>query len=69
MFRPIVCGAAAAVLLSGCATTEPGWTGQGAVPFGEAERDCLMTTGTMPEGGERQAAFEECMAGKGWTRD
>jgi 8-oxo-dGTP pyrophosphatase MutT (NUDIX family) len=68
MVRRIFCCGVAAVLLSGCATTEPGWTGQGAVPFGEAESACKTATEGVTEEAARKAAFEECMDGKGWTR-
>ena len=50
--------------LPGCASTsEPGWTGSGAEPFDAAEAECLEQAQ-----GHDPAAFEACMASKGWHR-
>lgn len=40
-----------------------GWTGQGAQPFDSAVEECEAQTLT-----DHGAAFEACMATKGWTR-
>lgn len=54
----------ALVLLSACATSESrGWTGSGAEPFDGAQAACRAQAQ-----GQDEAAFEACMAGKGWTR-
>lgn len=55
-------------LLAGCATTEPGWTGTDATPFGEAEAACTASTASDEDAVQRDRAFVDCMAGKGWTR-
>jgi hypothetical protein len=50
--------------LPGCASTsEPGWTGSGASPFDAARAECLQQSQDHD-----QAAFEACMASKGWRR-
>lgn len=50
--------------LAACATTsEGGWTGQGAEPFGAAQAACRQQSE-----GQDAAAFEACMASKGWRR-
>ncbi len=55
---------AALALLSACATSDSrGWTGSGAEPFDAAQADCRAQSQ-----GQGEAAFEACMAGKGWTR-
>jgi outer membrane murein-binding lipoprotein Lpp len=54
----------AALLLAGCASAhEPGWSGSRAQPFDSAKAACEIETQTV-EG----AAFEACMASKGWIR-
>lgn len=54
--------------LSACATTEPGWTGQGAVPFGEAEAACESSTADIEDEAAHHDAMTDCMAAKGWSR-
>ena len=58
----------AAVLLSSCATSNRGWSGDNATPFDTAQADCDAKTGTLPAGKEREAAFDHCMAEHGWRR-
>ena len=50
-----------------CATTEPGWSGNGATPFGTAERLCHAEATAQPSEA-RDAAFLGCMQRQGWTR-
>ena len=57
---------AAAVSASACATTEPGWEGQGAEPFDAARAACEAETATVAS--DREAAFEACMNARGWSR-
>lgn len=64
---------AAAAALSACATVnEPGWTGSGAEPFDAARADCeAQAAGQSSPNAtddQRRAAFEACMAARGWTR-
>lgn len=50
--------------LSACASVnDDGWTGSNAEPFDSARAACAGEAQA-----ERGAAFEACMAGKGWTR-
>lgn len=58
----------ASMSLAACATTEPGWTGEGAVPFDRALAECQDEVNDIAREAERNAALEECMAAKGWTR-
>lgn len=58
----------AAVLLSACATSNPGWTGSGAEPFDVALASCEEQVKGAPEEENRDAALESCMAERGWTR-
>ena len=59
---------AAAALASACATHEPGWTGTGAQPFDPALAECHAQVDGIAVQVEREAALEQCMAAKGWTR-
>ena len=61
----------AALSLFGCATTEPGWTGSGATPFGRAEEACRAEAsyGLATEDQQREQLFVGCMARYGWTQD
>ncbi|MGN6280664.1 hypothetical protein [Frateuria sp.] len=54
------------VLLSACAS-DPGWHGEHARPFDEAQAECRAQADAHAEA-LRQHAFEECMAEQGWTR-
>lgn len=54
-------------VLGACATSEPGWTGNGAIPFGQAEEACLARSTGSPDQAAR-AAYEACMRDHGWTR-
>ena len=56
-------------LLCACATYEPGWSGQGAEPFDQARAACENSAATYSDPSERDEAFTQCMAEKGWTRD
>lgn len=56
------------VLLAACATSDHGWTGSGAEPFGQAMADCEGRTAALGGKAERKFAIDTCMAGKGWTR-
>lgn len=53
----------ALVSLCACATSDPGWTGEGATPFDTAQTNCEIETEN-----QNNAAFEACMASNGWTR-
>lgn len=55
------------LLLAACATHDPGWSGSGAEPFDAAKADCEAEAAALPAAG-RDAAFEACMARRGWTR-
>lgn len=63
---------AAAGILAGCATSDPGWRGSGAEPFDAARTDCeaqaASLTGPNTTDEQRRSAFEACMAARGWTR-
>jgi hypothetical protein len=51
------------MFVAACASdNRGGWTGSGAAPFGQAESQCQAQTNAT--GG---AAFDACMAAKGWT--
>lgn len=54
--------------LAACATTDPGWTGQGAEPFDSARHACLAQVADEADEAMRDAAFERCMAERGWHR-
>jgi hypothetical protein len=60
--------AASLLGLAACATNEPGWTGSGAAPFGSAQAECEGQLDGTAAGSERDAAFQACMAARGWTR-
>lgn len=54
---------------TGCATLhDRGWQGSGAEPFDGAKAACEAESATIEAGAARTAAFEACMAGKGWRR-
>jgi hypothetical protein len=62
---------AAGLATSACVTIidaghdhDDGWRGKNAAPFDGARADCLERTGDV-----HSAAFTDCMAEKGWTRD
>ena len=61
---------AAILAVPGCASvSDPGWQGQGAEPFDGAREACEQAS--RQAGGDaevRKAAFEGCMAEKGWHR-
>ena len=61
---------AAALLLGGCATTEAGWTGSGAMPFNQALTECQepMVERRMVANSDSLIYFDKCMAEKGWRR-
>ena len=54
--------------LAACATTDLGWTGSGAEPFDTAIANCESEVSGISSEPEREAALEECMAKRGWTR-
>ncbi len=61
----------ATLSVAACATTAVdgrGWSGNGAEPFDGARTACESAAAAMPEGPERTASFETCMAAKGWHR-
>jgi hypothetical protein len=60
--------AIAMLALSACATSNPGWSGEGAVPFDGALAACEADVSAIAEEPVRMARLEECMAAKGWTR-
>ena len=61
--------AAASVAAAGCASLhDPGWHGSGAEPFDAAQAACETAVAPTPAGAERTAAFDACMAEKGWHR-
>jgi len=64
MLKPLL-ALAVLVVVAGCASTgdEAGWTGSGAQPFDAAFAECQAETRAT-----HGAAFDLCMAGKGWTR-
>lgn len=55
------------LLLAGCATGNPGWTGPGTESFDQAMADCKGRTAALGGKPERKFAIDTCMAGKGWT--
>lgn len=63
-----VCLIVAAGSLAACVTTEPGWTGLGAEPFDTALAVCEGEVSGILNNPAREAAFESCMAKRGWTR-
>lgn len=59
----------AALLAAGCATTDArGWSGDGAEPFDSARAECEADAGSQLPGVAHTAAFEACMAARGWHR-
>ena len=58
----------AALCTAGCATNEPGWTGSGAQPFDQSLADCQAEVRGIAGEAQRDSAFEQCMARKGWMR-
>lgn len=54
-------------VLAGCATHDPGWRGAGAEPFDGAKAACEAEVAGVAAH-DRAAAFEACMARRGWTR-
>jgi len=55
--------------LCACASiSHPGWNGNGAVPFDTAEFACQDSVVNIPDEAQRNAAFYDCMAEKGWTQ-
>ncbi|KUO49596.1 MAG: hypothetical protein APF78_05085 [Sphingomonadales bacterium BRH_c3] len=64
----VVFASMALLALTACATTEPGWSGQGATPFGEAKAACESSTAGIDGEVARHDAMTDCMASKGWTR-
>ncbi|GAB3726217.1 hypothetical protein GCM10028862_01230 [Luteimonas pelagia] len=61
-------GLAAACLVAGCATHDPGWSGSEAAPHAAARAQCEAHAGSADSGPERDTLFEQCMARHGWTR-
>jgi hypothetical protein len=59
----------AGVLVGGCATHDPGWTGRDASPHAAARAQCEAHAGSADSGPERDTLFEQCMARNGWRRD
>jgi hypothetical protein len=60
---------AAALSLAACASLhDAGWQGSGAEPFDGAKGACESEAAATPAGDARVAAFDACMAGKGWHR-
>ncbi|MGQ7829037.1 hypothetical protein [Altererythrobacter sp. Z27] len=59
---------AAIPMLAACATSNPGWTGDGAVPFDTAHAACETATAGIESEELRYQQMTECMAGKGWSR-
>lgn len=53
--------------LASCATHDPGWRGTRAESFDGAKTACEAEAAAVDAGG-RDAAFEACMARRGWTR-
>jgi|GEM_PF-1481686 len=68
LFRPVA-PLLVLTVLAACATTEPGWTGEGAVPFDTALAQCRDDVANIPVQATREAKLAECMAAKGWTRE
>ena len=68
MQRKVLLHSLALLSLTSCATTEPGWTGQGAIPFDEAQAACEGATLDIADEAARYAVMTECMAAKGWSR-
>ena len=64
----LTCACLLALTLCACATTDPGWRGQGAEPFGQAESRCRQSVATL-DADAREPAFQACMAEAGWHRD
>ena len=59
----------ATLALAGCASLhDAGWKGTDAEPFDGARAACESEAASTPEGAARAAAFDACMAGKGWHR-
>lgn len=58
---------ACASMLAACATTDPGWSGEGAVPFDTAQVECRAEVASA-SAEMRESRFEACMARRGWTR-
>lgn len=59
---------AAFPMLTACATSNPGWTGNGAVPFDTALSACETATAGVAYEELRYQQMTECMAEKGWKR-
>lgn len=57
-----------AASLAACVTNKPGWTGSGAESFDTAISVCEGEVSGIPNSTVREAAFETCMAKRGWTR-
>ena len=57
----------AALALTGCATSNGGWTGSGE-PFDQALASCQAQVASVADAAAREAALEQCMAPKGWRR-
>lgn len=55
-------------MLTACATSNPGWTGNGAVPFDTALSACETATAGVAYEELRYQQMTECMAEKGWKR-
>lgn len=55
------------LVLAGCATHDPGWRGTDAEPFDDAKAACEAEVAGL-SAAAREAAFESCMAKRGWTR-
>lgn len=54
-------------MLAACATMDEGWHGVGAEPFDGARNACESETAATLKA-ERDAAFDACMARRGWHR-
>lgn len=52
--------------MAACATTEAGWSGSGATPFGRAQQICEQEAGPPPDASN--PAFVACMERQGWKR-
>ena len=66
MHRPVLAVLVLAALAA-CATHDPGWRGAGAEPFDGAKAACEAEVAAVVAS-EREAAFDACMAARGWTR-
>lgn len=51
--------------MAACATTEAGWSGSGATPFGRAQEICKQETAPTDA---FKPAFVACMERQGWKR-